>query len=416
MTPPRKISAHFEIVTPMFLGDANQKATRISEASIKGALVFWWRALNYAVFVKEAAGDQAKALAALYEREVFLFGGGGSGQSRVLLKVRTQTISGSAAPESLLPGVKDGDGIAYLGYGLMDYKGKLTRSCFNGGNFSIDLIIRQGALTDDDIGKSILPAIKLFGLIGGLGSRVRRGWGSVALSELSVDGEASWVQPDSLGAYELALKDILGERFRSVSGKTFPITAFAHETDIRCGSQLGTTPLACMSNVSKGLQRYRSWGQTGDDGIAKVNGQPSEMNFRADHDWFKDKNRSMTGKFADTAGNTHSTDALPKRAAFGLPHNYFSRGFGKMDVSAAKTDRRASPLMFHVHKLATGQCFTVASFFPTKFLADGKITAGGRSKTFEFDSATILSFLDNKRPNGTNPPNGPYFPNTKVFP
>lgn len=40
------ITATFEIVTPMFLGDADQKATSIRPTAIKGALRFWWRALN----------------------------------------------------------------------------------------------------------------------------------------------------------------------------------------------------------------------------------------------------------------------------------------------------------------------------------------------------------------------------------
>lgn len=44
---PSKITATYRIVTPMFVGDANQQATEISPQSVKGALRFWWRALNW---------------------------------------------------------------------------------------------------------------------------------------------------------------------------------------------------------------------------------------------------------------------------------------------------------------------------------------------------------------------------------
>ncbi len=40
------ITATYRVVTPMFIGDADQKATSLRPPSIKGALRFWWRALN----------------------------------------------------------------------------------------------------------------------------------------------------------------------------------------------------------------------------------------------------------------------------------------------------------------------------------------------------------------------------------
>lgn len=44
---PNKITASYRIVTPMFIGDAKQEASGISPTSVKGALRFWWRALNW---------------------------------------------------------------------------------------------------------------------------------------------------------------------------------------------------------------------------------------------------------------------------------------------------------------------------------------------------------------------------------
>ena len=48
-TPPTQTTLHYRIVTPMFLGGENQQAdaTQFRNASFKGALRFWWRALNW---------------------------------------------------------------------------------------------------------------------------------------------------------------------------------------------------------------------------------------------------------------------------------------------------------------------------------------------------------------------------------
>ena len=48
-TPPTQTTLHYRIATPMFLGGENQQAdaTQFRNASFKGALRFWWRALNW---------------------------------------------------------------------------------------------------------------------------------------------------------------------------------------------------------------------------------------------------------------------------------------------------------------------------------------------------------------------------------
>ncbi len=49
-----KLEATFRIVTPMFIGGADQTPSDgIRPPSVKGALRFWWRALNWGRFWKE---------------------------------------------------------------------------------------------------------------------------------------------------------------------------------------------------------------------------------------------------------------------------------------------------------------------------------------------------------------------------
>ena len=71
----KKIEAEFTIVTPMFIGDANQEADDVRPPSLKGALRFWWRALNWGRMLADERGDTAKALCSLHKKGGFGFSG-----------------------------------------------------------------------------------------------------------------------------------------------------------------------------------------------------------------------------------------------------------------------------------------------------------------------------------------------------
>ena len=69
--PPVTLTAEFKIVTPMFIGGADQSPSDgIRPPSVKGALRFWWRALNWGKFREAPGADDAAALRALHEEEV----------------------------------------------------------------------------------------------------------------------------------------------------------------------------------------------------------------------------------------------------------------------------------------------------------------------------------------------------------
>lgn len=406
MTLPKKITARFEIVTPMFLGDAEQEATRIREASIKGALVFWWRALNYSRLVQENRGDLNKALRTMQAREQVLFGGGDHGQSAVLLKVCRKPILQLGKKQEFLTDSNNNGvegGACYLGYGLMGAfganAGELERPCFTRGSFKVDLVFRKTVTKVDgkevDVVRNVVSAVKAFGLLGGLGARNRRGWGSVALS--SLEGAGDWVAPTTREGYTLMLKRLMAGATRTQVGRHFHLTTFAKETDIRVGTMQDADALAVLNALGEGFQRYRAWGHMG-----KVGGKDSEKNFPDDHDWFRKE-----GRFKNTRGNY-----VPERVSFGLPHNY-SKTFGI--TANGDFDRRASPLMFHIHKAGI-KCFAVALHFPVRFLPKDKVSVWHRKQdnktpqSFVYSPNVIDDFLNNQRPNKTAPPSWPLLP------
>ena len=375
--PPARLRAEFEIVTPMFLGGAEHEASRIRGTAVKGALAFWWRALNFARFVENANGNANDALNIMRERERQLFGSSQNGQGAFLLRVKDRSVKTGTNLLSLLP--CDHTGAKYLGYALIRAFGRKEgdRDYLEpGGRFNIEIIPRPNKLTE--IVAELLPVIKLFGLLGGLGARVRRGWGSVALTNLLLpeDFTNDFAVPTDREAYAFALKALLPENapHRVQSGRNWQLTAFSRESSIWIGNkrianaqnpQNGEkTKVVQFKNAGEALDwlgrallDYRSWGQNG-----SVEGQPVQQQFFLDHNWFKNENPQID---------------LPYRLAFGLPHNYFkyieSGNHLRGSVNTGRQGRRASPMFFHIHKV--GDCFLpVVAILPTRFV-DAQIIA-----------------------------------------
>ena len=210
------INATYRIVTPMFIGNAEQKADSVRPPAIKGALRFWWRALNWGRCLQEA-GSESVALTQLHRQEASLFGSAadenGAGQGRFLLRVRQQP---RIALETVWPQNNTGSG--YLGYGLMATNDQLHREGLKeGADFTMELRFKPGTPSSDV--ETLIETLRVWSLFGGLGSRARRGFGAVTLLELNGQDERL-DQP----AYEAAAQRILID---AVEVEAFPpYTAF----------------------------------------------------------------------------------------------------------------------------------------------------------------------------------------------
>ncbi|MDF2369302.1 MAG: type III-B CRISPR module RAMP protein Cmr1 [Rhizobiaceae bacterium] len=457
MYEPEHIQARFEIVTPMFLGGADRESGAIRPQSIKGELAFWWRALHFARYVGKT-GSMRNALDAMHADELILFGGD-KRQGLFLLSVTAANIarfpkSPAGNHDQTLKNANGrpvGPGTCYLGYGLMgafgDTQGKLVRSCLEaGGTFDLRIIFRKrkhGSAGDDsadsgrhgELRSDLVRTIKVMGLMGGLGSRKRRGWGSLALRKLEGRGgiEATFDPPNSAESFKEMLSGLIDPP--GVSGTQFPLSAFASETELRVWNPAGwsDTPKSdgsgqfehctdALEATGKAFQLYRSWGRDG-----QVLGQPRRENFKPDHDWFK----SGSAGWNSRNGHGPAGDALPERANFGLPHNYFGDDNagrrGKLNIDpTGGTDRRGSPLFFHIHAVG-GRYLPVAIFFDNIFLPDPGLrlidTTGKKARTitdnapFTPDAQVVRDFLDGAaRPTSNGEKNQAPFATCKVLP
>jgi CRISPR-associated protein Cmr1 len=279
------LTATYRIVTPMFLGDADQKATEIRPPSVKGALRFWWRALNWGRFRNGA--DDATALKKLHAEEAALFGAAADeknnklGQSQFLIQILPAKRSKESAwPENQTPS-------GYLGLGLFPMQGHQRREGFmEQQDFTVTLRFKPGA--DEMVDKAetqIRDALTALSLFGGLGSRARRGFGSVAL--ITLDGVAHSIKTKQDYANQVS-----GLMSRYPKAESLPpFTAFSKQSR-----------LALFATAQSARQAHRGLGSA----YQQYRGQPSKLRGRI-------------------------------KAGFGLP------------LTGVSQERRASPLLMHIH-------------------------------------------------------------------
>lgn len=346
------IEATYRVTTPMFCGGADGGSAELREASFKGVLRFWWRACAWSHFDRR--------LERIREAEASLFGSPQTGQSKVWVRL---------APEvRMRPRPRSGaealgrDGTRYLGLGLRAMDGSKVRDCLPAPfDFTARLLCRD---LDEARVRSVEDAVRALGMLGGMGARSRRGYGSLSLTRLRVDGEDRPVPstPRDLDAalrrlYEAAAPDL--PEYTALSGQSRHLV-------LECG-EVDAAEVLNLLGIEYAEYRRRARGTRwsgelkGDYRIA-LEGKPS--------------------------------DAYPKRIAFGLPLNFDK---GKL-VRPAGHDRRASPLLFHIH-WCESRAVAVVSFLPARFLPGDTpvvILANGHRRHIDTDSVyqPVLDFLD----------------------
>lgn len=362
--PPTLTTLHYRIVTPMFLGGENQQADdkQFRNASFKGALRFWWRALNWGRALQDAGLQPTAALKLLHQREGDLFGlasdGKNSRQSQVQIHSELQGVALRQPGMAL-------QAVGYLlGQGLFHFRDGVTRQYLEGGELTIRLSFKPG-MAEADI-QSVEQAAIALGLFGGLGSRARKGLGSLALHQLERPGQPmrEFTTVESIAAFIQALD------FSAPAGA--PLSAFTRATRIDM-SATADKALDVLTEIGDELQLYRGYGSKNPKTDQhEVKGHKALQIFEDDH------------HDVLAAIQRGRLQQLPKRAVFGLPHNYFfsSRSKGddnSLDLTAQnpesvgqETDgRRASPLLVHIHPLKDGQFIAIQTLLPEVFLPQG---------------------------------------------
>jgi CRISPR-associated protein Cmr1 len=230
--------------------------------------------------------------------------------------------------------------------------GRLTRACLRAPfNLTVQMGVR--GLNEPEL-TSLRGALVALGILGGLGAKSRKGYGSLVLQDLRVNGQARWSTPRSMDELRSAIA-----AFRpgpsdddDGSGSLPEFTALSSGARHVLLSSGSTEPLELLNLVGRELIRFRSWGRAG----RILGGQDSEKNFQPDHDLMKLDPRQRRNH--------------PRRIAFGLPHNYGPPRNQQVGPGGERLDRRASPMLIHL-QLCGAEPVAVISFLPARFLPRG---------------------------------------------
>lgn len=345
----------YDLATPLFCGGADPTVSEVRLPSFKGVLRWYWRAVVWA--------RMDGVLEAIQQAEQTLFGSPGGGQGKVCMRwapgmvTRPQLAKGTVLKDG--HGRTVGPGARYLGYGVIEafgsrvkgtQEGQLIRGCMM-PPLTLAIELRCRGLTGEE-SDSLQRALRAVGLLGAMGGKSRKGYGSLVLRELIIDGVARWHAPPTIEALHERIVEL--RRDCAVSGKGGGgVPAFtaltAQSRHVLVAAPEGADAMTLLDLVGRELVRYRSWGKNGLV-LGKI---PHERRFHTDHDMMKEAERGV-------AINGH-----PRRVAFGLPHNY-GRGPQKA-VTPDGLDRRASPLLIHIHTCGS-TAVAVISFLPARFL------------------------------------------------
>ena len=173
---------------------------------------------------------------------------------------------------------------------------------------------------------------------------------SLAAENLPEGVDATWQEPANRAEYIQCLQDLFNNHpSRSQPGANWPLTAFAQESRIWIADEEAGFGLNMLDRLGRAMLNYRAMGRKGD---ASVGGQVIQRQFGEDHDWFRKRCNDVD---------------IPYRSAFGLPHMYDSQRGEGVTVAGDQSDRRASPLFFHVHEVGR-EAVGITILMPTAFL------------------------------------------------
>ena len=304
----RTIEVKYQVTTPLFCEGVRGSAPQVRLSSFKGVLRFWWRALAWSRYRRD--------LKTISDLEGAVFGSSTGGQSRLLMTMDPQ----NEPPESYPIGTpllgRGFQGLPYVGYGVLDNQCRTTRPCL-GAPFEFTVRMRGRGLTGEQI-ESLNRALIAMGTLGSMGAKSRKGFGSLNLQSLRIDGKELWQNPTTIEKLKEVISDLTSES-KNVDG-------LAEYTALSRNS----LHVLLVSSSRDSLELLDKLG--GDLRISIRGNRPQQ------------------------------------RIAFGLPRQMGRGGAVRIPGS---WNRRSSPLLFHIHDCG-GKWVAVVSFLPSRFLPESR--------------------------------------------
>ena len=340
-----KFQVTLETVTPLFLGGSNPRGEpELRAASFRGALRFWFRALLGGVL-----GDRPDEI---FKRESEVFGSTDHA-SPVVVQIERRTLNFIGYSQM----TQNRAGIAYLFFGARRFGNEPERKAIKSGSqFTFTIRLRTG-VEDPKVFRAAYASLWLLTSLGGLGMRSRKGGGNLRV--ISADWDDELLPPLVLQAQtpeqlQKELQDGL-HRLRKWAAETFngslsPTFQAQPTFDV-------LHPDWCSIAVVN--REFANWSEA----LNEFGQAMQQFRRRRQPDYNNVK--------AVLQGGNRLTSV--QRAAFGLPIVFYFRSLEKSGtLEGEEHDRRASPLLVRVTKLASGKCALVLIRFRSPLLPAGE--------------------------------------------
>lgn len=359
-----------QLETPAFLGGADHHAEpTLRLGSMKASLRFWFRAWQGHLETAD-----------LLQREKAVFGLLGSGS-----RLEIQPEPSPASSLKLMPsGTAMGQGgapLGYMGYGPIQYKKapiKANVTQYDAIEAGQQLTFR--VCTKDSVEMTnVWKSLWLWCALGGIGSRSRRGWGSIRLTS---------TPPDSLGLPSLDActnRDDYMTQLRIGLEMLAPKEARKHPRDVQW------TALSTHTRIELSAHGFSSSREALEDlgGLfQKYRGRDKRGGTEVGPDYVSTKLLLQNNLNRDTVSPDDVPTSLPERSAFGMPYMQaytslrrephsksptatFTPQWPGADGKKMETGRRASPLLCKVVKLQASDnkpYYWQVAYLPAQFL------------------------------------------------
>ena len=381
-----------KIISPAFVAGTMEKEAHLMGRSVKhrliehdglrvpslrGVLRFWFRAM-------EGIADTEL----LWKKESDIFGSTDSGQGLRIIPVGqtpwTPLVIGGEKDK-----IRGGDPLAYLGYGPLNYVNKEVGVSSHNKSIFRDAIPEGTVFNFRAVGKreqidTLKNCLRLLHLFGGIGSRSRRAWGSLAVGS---DIFAEFNAGDSVTDwFEKVLKQVwpngLGEK-NHLPG----YSAFSTHTQVRISHPLHTY-LETFQEFHKQFKRTRIYDIFRPSNSPRIAFDDHELE-------------------AKDSKNRQNISGVPLRIAFGMPYHPQSQK-NRWDIeylgystsaNGGKLDRRASPLILKVLEGPDNRFYAVSLFLKAHFFGKSGIEIGRKEggNTLPFPGwKAVNEFMQNK--------------------
>lgn len=217
----QSITFECEVITPMFLAGADGSTPELRPPSIKGALRFWWRALNGHLPL-----DKLKA------KEGEIFGDAEKGRSKVIIRIIKKDLIVKSINKNHF-----NTGSSYLFYSAFMNK----RDYFSEGNFYIKFESLYKELLNEAI-----EAFKLLAILGGIGTRSRRCAGNFRLTKVDTF--------NTINDFESRIKGIITPNSQTSNLSEFPILSNA---SISLVNSPKDNSLFAIDEIGNNFQQFR---------------------------------------------------------------------------------------------------------------------------------------------------------------